>query len=146
MGKSRAQVLALQIVSKRYSQYLSLYRFLPKEGEVIVHRIYRGEKWANTQALLLGSVWTVQVGGKDLCKEAKIGRSAISPFMNRAQTVTRQDPQAPVGKEMSLHNRSSQHVGSAHLKFGEVGTKHRANSKFEFSRWKFRLFQLRNVL
>ncbi|XP_055399581.1 uncharacterized protein LOC129625372 [Bubalus kerabau] len=34
--------------------------FLPKEGEVTIHRIYRGEKWANTQALLLGSVWTVQ--------------------------------------------------------------------------------------
>lgn len=101
---------------------------------MIVHRIYHGEKLTNTQALLLGSVWTVQVGGKHLCKEAKIGRSAISPFMNRVQTATRQDPQAPVGKEMSLHNRSSQHVGSAHLEFGEVGTKHRANSKFEFSR------------
>lgn len=62
---------------------------------MIVHRIYHGEKWTNTQALLLGSVWTVQVGGKHLCKEAKIGKSAISPFMNRVQTATRQDPQAP---------------------------------------------------
>lgn len=115
MDKSRAQVSAQQKLSKRYSQYPSRSRFLPKEGEVTIHRIYRGEKWANTEALLLGSVWTVRVGGKHLCKEARIGRPATSPFMSRAQMVMRQGPQALVGKEMSLHNRSSQHVGSAHL-------------------------------
>lgn len=87
-----------------------------------IHRIYRSEKWANTEALLLGSVWTIKVGGKHLCKEARIRRPATSPFMSRAQTVMRQGPQAPVGKEMSLHNRISQHVGSAHLEFSHGGS------------------------